>query len=178
MCDDYQNAAKLLPLISKHRADNTADWRIICIALKNCGVPYEIFETWSLTPKYQDKYQIRRAWQNLTGNYSIGTLCYYAKLDHGVLPELSRSGGKTFIQQIQLPQRQVPEFDGEKAFASIIQPYSNYSEYDLEYELFERSPYRITGENEFAMVLESLYDPDDMLFVGTPLAMPPSSSGA
>ena len=65
MCDDYQNATKLLPLISKHRADNTADWRIICIALKNCGVPYEIFESWSLTPKYQDKYQIRRAWQNL-----------------------------------------------------------------------------------------------------------------
>ena len=173
MCDDYQNAAKLLPLISKHRADNTDDWRIICIALKNCGVPYEIFESWSLTPKYQDKYQIRRAWQNLTGNYSIGTLCYYAKLDHGVLPELSRSGGKSFIPQIQLPQRQVPEFDGEKAFASIIQPYSNCSEMELACGLWERSPYRLlekSDEKDFCAVLESLYDLDDMLFVGTPLA--------
>ena len=93
------------------------------------------------------------------------------------MPELSRSGGKTFIPQIQLPQRQVPEFDGEKAFERIIQPYSNYSEYDLEHELFERSPYRITGENEFAMVLESLYAPDDMLFVELPLPMLPNSSG-
>ena len=79
MCDDYQNATKLLPLISKHRADNTADWRIICIALKNCGVPYEIFESWSLTPKYQDKYQIRRAWQNIIylGKGAVGK--FYAK---------------------------------------------------------------------------------------------------
>ena len=32
--DDCQNAMLLLPLISRQRADNTADWRIICIALK------------------------------------------------------------------------------------------------------------------------------------------------
>ncbi|MBE6365571.1 MAG: winged helix-turn-helix transcriptional regulator [Lentisphaerae bacterium] len=58
MNDDYQNAIRLLPLIGRHRADDTSDWRTICIALKNCGVPYEVFEEWSLTPKYQDKYQI------------------------------------------------------------------------------------------------------------------------
>ena len=172
MCDDYQNAMRLLPLISRQRADNTADWRTICIALKNCGVPYEIFESWSLTSKYQDKYQIRRAWQNLNGNYSIATLVFYAKLDHGVLPELFRKRG----YQINPPVPYVPPvkvFDGEKAFASIIQPYSNCSETELDCGLWERSPYRLlekSDEKDFCAMLESLYDPDDMLFVGTPLA--------
>ena len=160
MNDDYQNAIRLLPLIGRHRADDTSDWRTICIALKNCGVPYEVFEEWSLTPKYQDKYQIRRAWQNLTGNYAIGTLCYYAKLDHGVLPELSHSGIRSLVPQYLNCQRQVPQYDGEKAFAGIIRPYREYSESDLECELFERSPYRLTGENEFSAVLESLYAPE------------------
>ena len=73
------------------------------------------------------------------------------------------------LQNYRHPDR----FDGEKAFTSIIQPYSNYSEMELDCELWERSPYRLLdepSEKDFSAVLESLYDPDDMLFVGTPLA--------
>ena len=159
MTNDYQSAMSVLPLINKGRADDTQAWQSICIALKNCGVPYEVFENWSITSRHQDRNQIRRAWENLNGNHTIGTLCYYAKLDSGALP----------VQTYRQPDR----FDGEKAFASIIQPYSNLSEMELECELWERSPYRLMDgptEKEFNAALESLYDPDDMLFVGTPLA--------
>ena len=159
MTNDYQSAMSVLPLINKGRADDTQAWQSICIALKNCGVPYEVFENWSITSRHQDRNQIRRAWENLNGNHTIGTLCYYAKLDSGALP----------VPTYRQPDR----FDGEKAFASIIQPYSNLSEMELECELWERSPYRLMDgptEKEFNAALESLYDPDDMLFVGTPLA--------
>ena len=159
MNNDYQSAMSVLPLIDKRRADDTRAWNAICIALKNCGVPYDVFEQWSLTTRYQDKNQIRRAWQNLNGNHTIGTLLFYAKQDSGTVP----------VQAYRHPDR----FDGEKAFASIIQPYSNYSEMELDCELWERSPYRLlekSDEKDFCAVLESLYDPDDMLFVGTPLA--------
>ena len=107
MTNDYQSAMSVLPLINKGRADDTQAWQSICIALKNCGVPYEVFENWSITSRHQDRNQIRRAWENLNGNHTIGTLCYYAKLDSGALP----------VQTYRQPDR----FDGEKAFASIIQ---------------------------------------------------------
>ena len=172
MSDDYHNAIRLLPLISRSRADNTADWRTVCIALKNCGVPYELFENWSLTSRYQDRYQIRRAWQNLSGNYSVGTLCYYAKADHGILPELSKSGNRISIPPAPAYVQKKP-FDGNRAFDGIIQPYKDLDIIDLEYALWERSPYRILdepGTKEFSAVLESLYNPDDLLYIGSPIA--------
>ena len=105
----YHDAITLLPLISKKYADNTADWRAVCIALKNCGVPYELFENWSLTSRYQDKFQIRMAWQNLRGNYSIGTLCHYVKAEYGYLPTLSSKVDKVFVPHCET--RQVAGFD-------------------------------------------------------------------
>ena len=102
MNNDYQSAMSVLPLINKRRADDTRAWNAICIVLKNCGVPYDVFEQWSLTTRYQDKNQIRRAWQNLNGNHTIGTLLFYAKQDSGTVP----------VQAYRHPDR----FDGEKAF--------------------------------------------------------------
>ena len=86
MNTDRQNALRLLPLINHQRAEETASWQSICIALKNCGVPYEIFEQWSLTGKYHDLNQIRRAWKNLHGRHTLGTLCHYVRQDSGRLP--------------------------------------------------------------------------------------------
>ena len=155
MNNDCQRAMQLLPLISRRRAEDNASWMSICIALKNCGVPYEVFEKWSLTGKYCDRNQIRRAWQNLRGDHSIGTLCYYAHQDFGRLP----------------PPPRCPEdgFDGEKAFYAIIAPFEEYSELELENELWERSPYRLNekvGAHDMVALLENLYDMDDRIFIG------------
>jgi|GEM_PF-2841233 hypothetical protein len=147
------NAVALLKRIHPVRADDTQSWQAICIALRNLGVPYEEFEAWSLTERHRDKAQIRRAWQNLRGNHSIGTLCFYAKQDAGMPPMPHDSG----------------RFDGEKAFAALIAPYADYSESDLECELWERSPYRLDhapGIRDAEVLLENLYDPGDLLFIG------------
>ena len=155
MNNDAQSAMSLLPLIDRSRADDTSAWQAICIALKNCGVPYEEFERWSMTDRHRDRKQMRRAWDNLRGTHTIGRLCYYAKLDSG-----------------RLPERNVPQpgnFDGDLAFIEIIKPYADGMEVDLEYELWERSPYRLydeCGEGDLLALLDSLYDPDDLVFIG------------
>ena len=72
----------LLGQISQERALRTNEWRKICIAAKSSGVSYNVFKLWSLTGPYKNNHnQIRRAWDNLQGNYTIGTLIHYAKLD-------------------------------------------------------------------------------------------------
>ncbi len=155
MNTDCQNALKLLPFINRHRAEETSAWRSICVALKNCGVPYDVFEQWSLTGKYHDRNQIRRAWENLHGNHTIGTLCHYARQDSGKLP--------------QLDERPQQGFDGKTAFDSIIAPFAEYSESDLDAELWELSPYRLDrepGEFDLTSLLEMLYDPDECVFIG------------
>lgn len=150
-----ENALELLRSIDRSRADDTRAWQSICIALKNLGVPYEAFEAWSLTNRHHDRQQIRRAWANLHGNHSIGTLCYYAKRDAGRFPaHLERPQGK---------------FNGPLAFASIIAPYNDYEEVDLECELWERSPYLLDfecGHGDMEALMSSLYEPDDLLFIG------------
>lgn len=146
------NAIALLKRIHPVRADDTKSWQAICIALRNLGVPYEEFEAWSLTERHRDKTQIRRAWQNLWGNHSIGTLCFYAKQDAG-MPPMPRNSDR---------------FDGEKAFAALVAPYADYSASDLECELWERSPYRLDhapGIRDAEVLLENLYDPGDLLFI-------------
>ena len=149
-----ENALLLLRSIDRSRADDNQAWQSICIALKNLGVPYEAFEAWSLTSRHHDRQQIRRAWANLRGNHSIGTLCYYAKRDAGRLPVVT-------------PQRPQGKFDGRRAWENIIQPY--ISEPDLECELWERSPYRIDfecGQEDMEALLSTLYEPDDVIFIG------------
>lgn len=158
MNNDAQNALSLLPLIDRRHADDTSAWQSICIALKNCGVPYEVFEQWSLTDRYRDRKQIRRAWENLRGGHTIGTLIHYAKLD---------GGNVSYVCTCAKPG----SFDGDRAFAAIIAPYAECSVTDLECELWERSPYRLDdecGEGDFLALLGSLYDPDDLIFVGDP----------
>ena len=163
MNTDRQNALRLLPFINHQRTEETASWQSICIALKNCGVPYEIFEQWSLTGKYHDRNQIRRAWKNLHGRHTLGTLCHYVRQDSGRVPRLD--------------QRPEHGFDGETAFDTIIAPFSEYSEADLDAELWERSPFRLNeepGAFDLTSLLEMLYDPDDQIFIGQVRADPDS----
>ena len=180
MTENSRIAAELLGLISKSRADVTSDWSAVCIALKNCQVPYELFENWSLTSRYQDKYQIKRAWNNLKGNYSIATLYFFARLDSGYIPEHLRKfqprGISSDIPSASvLPVRQAPSFDGDKVFDFLIQPYRECSLSTLEHELITRSPYQLGGKSgvrDFCALLDSLYLPDDLLYVGSPRANP------
>ncbi len=148
-----ENAVEILRSIDRSRADDNQAWQSICIALKNLGVPYEVFEAWSLTGRHHDRQQIRRAWANLRGNHSMGTLCYYAKRDAGRLPVIQ--------------QRPQGKFDGRRAWESIIQPYITVP--DLEGELWERSPYRMDfecGHEDMEALLSTLYEPDDLIFIG------------
>ena len=161
MNNDAQSAMTLLPLIDRRYADDTSAWQSICIALKNCGVPYEAFERWSLTDRYRDRKQIRRAWENLRGGHTVGTLVHYAKLNGANIPCIC-AGTKP------------GSFDGDRAFAAIIAPYAECSVTDLECELWERSPFRLEdecGEGDFLALLDALYDPDDQVFVGDPKVM-------
>ncbi len=153
-----ENAVELLRSIDRSRADDNESWQSICIALKNLGVPYEVFEAWSLTSRHHDRQQIRRAWANLRGRHSIGTLCYYAKRDAGRLPVIQ--------------QRPRGKFDGQRAWESIIQPYITVP--NLEAELWERSPYRMDfecGYEDMEALLSTLYEPDDLIFIGESCAI-------
>ncbi|MBR2631832.1 MAG: PriCT-2 domain-containing protein [Lentisphaeria bacterium] len=180
MTENSRIAAELLALISKSRADVTSDWSAVCIALKNCQVPYQLFENWSLTSRYQDKYQIKRAWNNLKGNYSIATLYFFARLDHGYIPEhlrkfLPKGISVGTSSSPVFPVRSAPAFDGDKVFDTLIQPYRECSLSTLEHELITRSPYQLGGKSgvrDFCALLDSLYFPDDLLYVGSPRANP------
>ncbi len=168
-------ADTLLGEISQKRALDTNEWRAICIAMKNAGGSYAAFELWSLTGPYSMNHaQIRRAWDNLQGNYSIGTLIHYAKLDSKNV-DLSNLPSNIRSQRIVTPQ--VPKkdrskkseiiADGADHFQGLI---NGYLDKATQEELISLSPVPLNLEDgsrqPIVDLLTHLYEPDDQLFIG------------
>ena len=72
-----------------------------------------------------------------------------------------------------LPEHHGKVFNGDKAFEAIIASYADYSQSDLECELWERSPYRLDfecGQEDMPALLSALYEPDDKIYIGDAVA--------
>ena len=161
--------------ISQERALDTQEWRAICMAAKNSGGSYAAFERWSLTGPYKNNHaQIRRAWDKLEGNYTVGTLIHYAKLDskNVDLSNLPRNIRSQRIVTPKVPKKVRSEknkiiADGADHFQSLINGYLDKATLE---ELISLSPVTLSLEDGNIQsvfdLLTHLYEPDDQLYIG------------
>ena len=82
-----ERVGELLNLLSSERAGDYNDWIKVGWALKRCGADINLFKEWSKNnATKKDSKRCEEVWKSFTENLfnpvSLGTICYFAKIDN------------------------------------------------------------------------------------------------
>jgi len=112
---ELELAAKLIVMLSPARSDDRGDWLIVGWILNYIGrQSKEAFELWDQfsqrSPQKYDKNVCISEWENMSGrsDFSIGTLCYFAKTDSPEEYEKYRKSSQDILVKDALTNAHLP----------------------------------------------------------------------